>query len=145
MSKIRKKSILYHVLTLAFFTDIYCFLIFVFCYEHDRATKDMKLETTPEIFISHPANKHRLVDIVADAINQSPQSNLSARKCDGDADTMIVMAGVERASLVECVIRADDSDILFLSLAQSSTEKLFVKRSGLIYDIDKTKKNMPLK
>ena len=108
-----------------------------------KATKEMKLETTPEIFTSHPANKQRLVDIVADCINQSPQSNLSARKCDGDADTMIVMAGVERASVGKCIILADDSDILFLSLAQPSTENLFVKRSGLIYDIEKTKKNMP--
>ena len=108
-----------------------------------KATKDMKLETTSEIFTSHPANKQRLVNIVADSINQSPHSNLSVRKCDGDADTMIVMTGVERALFGECVIRADDSDILFLSLAQPSTENLFVKRSGLIYDIVRPRRTCP--
>ena len=109
-----------------------------------QATKNMRLETTPDIFTSHPANKQRLVDIVADTINQSPHPNLAARKSDGDADTMIVMAGIELASSGECVvIRADDSDILFLCLAQQSTENLFVRRSGLIYDIHETKKNLP--
>ena len=108
-----------------------------------KATKEMTLQTTPEIFTSHPANKQRLVDIVAEAINQSPLSNLEARKADGDADTKIVMTGVELASAGACVIRADDSDILFLCIAQPNTENLFVKRSGLIYDINKTKKNMP--
>ena len=35
-----------------------------------RATKEMILQTTSEIFYSHPINKQRLVDIVADPINR---------------------------------------------------------------------------
>ena len=85
-----------------------------------------------------------LVDIVADTVNQSSHTNLSARKSDGDADTMIVTTAVELASSGENVlILADDSDILFLCLAQSNTENLFLKQIGQIYDIDKTKKSMP--
>lgn len=72
--------------------------------------------TLPDIFCSHPKNKQSLVDIVADTVNQSSHTNLSARKPDGDADTMIVTTAVELASSGEnVVILADDSRIVTFS------------------------------
>ena len=50
----------------------------------------MRLQTSSEIFCSHPTNKQWLVDIVADPINDSPLPNLSTRS-DSDKDWLIVM------------------------------------------------------
>ena len=41
-----------------------------------QATKGTTLQTTSEIFCSHPTNKQRLVDIVADPINRYPSESL---------------------------------------------------------------------
>ena len=51
-----------------------------------QITKEMRLQTTAEIFCSHPTNKQRLMDIVADPINGSPLTNWSTRRNDSDGD-----------------------------------------------------------
>ena len=49
--------------------------------------------TLPDIFCSHPKNNQSLVqvDIVADTVNQSSHTNLSARKSDGDLQTTLLL------------------------------------------------------
>lgn len=105
-----------------------------------QATKEMELKTTPDIFLSHPTNKQRLVDIVSVAIDAS--LNLSTRKSTGDADVLIVTTAVSLAES-PVLIHADDSDILFLCLSQNITKNLFLKRSGVVYDIEATKNALP--
>ena len=80
-----------------------------------RATKEMILQTTSEIFYSHPTNKQRLVDIVADPINDSSLPNLSTRRSDSDGYQLIVMTVVKLAAS-GLSLNADDSNNVFLCL-----------------------------
>ena len=57
--------------------------------------KEKRLKTFSKILCSHLINKQRLVDIVADANNDSPLPNLSTRKSDADEGRFIVMTTVK--------------------------------------------------
>ena len=81
-----------------------------------QATKEIILRTTSEIFCSHPTNKQRLVDIVADPINDSSLPNLSTRRSDSDGYRLIVMTVVKLAAS-GLSLNADDSNYVFLCLA----------------------------
>ena len=76
----------------------------------------MTLQTTSEIFCCDPTNKQRLVDIVADPINDSSLLNLSTRISDSDGDWLIVMTVVKLA-VSGLSLKAHDSKNLLLCLA----------------------------
>ena len=84
-------------------------------YKH---TKKEGEKTFPKMLCSHPTNKQMLVDIVADAINDSPLPNLSTRKSDADEGRFIAMTAVEFEASGVVFLKAYDSDILFLCLAK---------------------------
>ena len=74
----------------------------------------MTLQTTSEIFCSYPTNKQRLVDIVADPINDSTLSNLSTRS-DSDEDWLIVMTVVKLPASGLSLKAHDSKNVLLCS------------------------------
>ena len=83
-----------------------------------QKTKEKRLKTFSKILCSHPTSKQRLVDTVADAINDSPPPNLSTRKSDADEGRFIVMTAVKFEASGVVFLKAYDSDILFLCLVK---------------------------
>ena len=59
-----------------------------------------------------------LVDIFADAINDSPLPNLSTRMSNADEGRCIVMTAVKFEASGFVFLKAYDSDTLFLCLAK---------------------------
>ena len=80
--------------------------------------KEKRLKTFPKILCSHPTNKQMLVDIVVDAINDSPLPNLSTRKNDADEGRFIAITSVKFEASGVVFLKAYDCDILFLCLAK---------------------------
>ena len=76
----------------------------------------MTLQTTSEMFCSYPTNKQKLVDIVADPINDSSLPNLSIRRSDLHGDWLIAMTVVILAAS-GLSLKAHDSKNLLLCLA----------------------------
>ena len=76
----------------------------------------MTLQTTSEIFCSYPTNKQRLVDIVADPINDSFLPNLSTRRSDSDGNWFIFMTVVKLVAS-GLSLKGHDSKNVLLCLA----------------------------
>ena len=76
----------------------------------------MTLPTTSEIFCSYPTNNQRLVDIVADPINDSSLPDLSTMRSDSDGDWLIVMTFVKLVAS-GLSLKAHDSKYVSLCLA----------------------------
>lgn len=106
--------------------------------------EDIQLDIMPDVFLSNPKNKQGFIDLLVLSINQHPR--LTARKCVADADRSIVCCAIDCLRYHSPVaIKADDSDILVLCLAQppSTVQGLFLTRCGSTYDVWKVQKATP--
>ena len=96
---------------------------------------DTVLDVSAIVFLSNPSNKQGFVDFLSEKINT--RSRLTAKKCSGDADRSMVTTALETVELHKPVIlKADDTDVLVMCLAESQTNGLFLERGGKVYTIE---------
>ena len=90
---------------------------------------DTVLDVSAIVFLSNPNNKQGFVDILSEKTNA--RSRLTAKKCSGDADRSMVTTALETVELYKpVIIKADDTDVLVMCLAESQTSGLFLERGG---------------
>ena len=93
----------------------------------------LDLEAT--VFLTNPSNKQGFINLLSDKINAKPR--LTAKKCTGDADRPIVETALETLKLHKPVLlKADDTDVLVMCLAESQTTGLYLKRGGKLYNVE---------
>ena len=96
---------------------------------------DTVLDVSAIVFLSNPSNKQGFVDLLSEKINA--RSRLTAKKCSGDVDRSMVTTARETVELHKPVIlKADDTDMLVMCLAESQTSGLFLERGGKVYTIE---------
>ena len=96
---------------------------------------DTVLDVSAIVFLSNPSNKQGFVGLLSEKINT--RSRLTAKKCSGDADRSMITTALETVELHKPVIlKADDTDVLVMCLAEFQTSGLFLKRGGKVYTIE---------
>ena len=96
---------------------------------------DTILDVSANVFLSNPNNKQGFIDLLSDKINA--KTRLTAKKCIGDADRSMVTTSLEALELHKPVIlKADDTDVLVMCLAESQTSGLFLERGGKVYNVE---------
>ena len=87
------------------------------------------------VFLSNPSNKQGFLDLLSEKINA--RSRLTAKKYSGDADRSMATTALEAVELHKPVIlKADDTDMLVMCLAESQTSGLFLERGRKVYTIE---------
>ena len=82
------------------------------------------LEAT--VFLTNPRNKQGFINLLSDKFNVKPR--LTAEKCTVDADRPIVETALEILKLHKPVLlKADDTDVLMMCLAEYQTTGLYMK------------------
>ena len=89
---------------------------------------DTVLDVSAIVLLSNPSNKQGFVDL---SEKTNARSRLTAKKCSGDADRSMVTIALETVELYKpVIIKADDTDVLVMCLAESQTSGLFLERGG---------------
>ena len=89
---------------------------------------DIILDVSAKVSLSNPNNKQGFIDLLSDKINA--KTRLTAKKCIGDANRSMVTTALEALELHKPVIlKADDTDVLVMCLAESQTSE----RGGKVY------------
>ena len=90
---------------------------------------DTVLDVSAIVFLSNPSNKQGFVGRLSEKINA--RSRLTAKKCSGDEDRSMVTTALETVELYKpVIIKADDTDVLVMCLAESQTSGLFLEKGG---------------
>ena len=83
---------------------------------------DTILDVSAKVSLSNPNNKQGFIDLLSDKINA--KTRLTAKKCIGDADRSMVTTALEALELHKPgILKADDTDVLVMCLAESQTSE----------------------
>ena len=104
---------------------------------------DNILDVSAKVFLSNPNNKQGFIDLLSDKINA--KTRLTAKKCIGDADRSMVTTALEALELHKpVIIKADDTDVLVMCLAESQTSGLFLESGGKVYNVEQFRSRIEL-
>ena len=96
---------------------------------------DTVLDVSAKVFLSNPNNKQDFIYLLSDKIDA--KTRLTPKKCIGDGDRSVVTIALETLELHKPVIlKADDTDVLVMCLAESQTSNLFLERGGKVYNVE---------